>query len=330
MASQRINWVDSAKGFGILCVILGHTHIPLLGRQLIYSFHLPFFFLLSGIFLMKKAKPFKEELTNKVRSLLVPYFLFNLVLLVFFDVLLPTVHGTPWTLQDIRQTLCAIATGDRYHSGLWFLPCLFGAEMLLLLAARWLKHPVLSGLVMLGLGCLVNSFVTYPLPMSADNMLIAAGFIAVGIWFRDHDIPFSWYILLLLAAAYFTFLPLSLDSTYGKGIEMYDFRYGNYAYFLLTALSAIFFLILLFRRLPDCQPLCWLGRNSLLIYCTHTIFMQVPYAIEKRIPQFLPDAEVQALLFSLLAALFICLVSIPVVWGVNRYTPWMLGKKQSL
>ena len=198
----------------------------------------------------------------------------------------------------------------------------------LLYPARLRANKGIIGLVLMTAGCLFNYFVGRPLPMSADNVLIAAGFISAGIWFSDHTPRNTWYNYLLPLLLYAVFFVLSTDSTRGKGIEMYDCRYGNYFYFVIMALSALFFILLAIRRLPDISPLCWLGRNSLLIYCTHTMILQIPYSVEKRLPALLPDKELQAFLFSLLATLFVCLVTVPIAAGINRYLPWMLGKKR--
>lgn len=76
MRNQRIQWIDSAKGFGILLVV--YAHLFEFGTSLIYLFHMPLFFILSGI-------TFREEsltdcLIKKGRSLLLPllYLLFCL------------------------------------------------------------------------------------------------------------------------------------------------------------------------------------------------------------------------------------------------------------
>ena len=48
--SERIAWIDAAKGIGILLVVLGHTfNIPVWLHNWIYSFHMPLFFLLAGL-----------------------------------------------------------------------------------------------------------------------------------------------------------------------------------------------------------------------------------------------------------------------------------------
>ncbi len=47
MSKTRINWIDCAKGIAILLVIAGHTIEQPVIRGVIFSFHMPLFFILS-------------------------------------------------------------------------------------------------------------------------------------------------------------------------------------------------------------------------------------------------------------------------------------------
>ena len=68
-ASARLEWVDVGKGLGIALVVLGHTLRGLVNAGLlnskgpvqvvdgwIYAFHMPLFFILSGLFLARSAE----------------------------------------------------------------------------------------------------------------------------------------------------------------------------------------------------------------------------------------------------------------------------------
>lgn len=68
----RIEWIDMAKGLGILAVILGHCHLPDKAWNAIYSWHLPIFFLISGYFYKKRS--FLDLVKVKFNSILKPYF----------------------------------------------------------------------------------------------------------------------------------------------------------------------------------------------------------------------------------------------------------------
>lgn len=44
----RIEYIDQTKGIGILLVLIGHCSLPLVGK-FIYMFHMPLFYILSGV-----------------------------------------------------------------------------------------------------------------------------------------------------------------------------------------------------------------------------------------------------------------------------------------
>lgn len=52
---ERLDHIDACKGIGILLVILGHTNVPSIVHTIIYSFHMPLFFIISG-YLFSEAK----------------------------------------------------------------------------------------------------------------------------------------------------------------------------------------------------------------------------------------------------------------------------------
>ena len=76
---KRIDYVDAAKGIAILLVVFAHCHhmneIPRLGN-LIYSFHMPLFFIVSGFFL--KEMPIKKALGKYSAAYLWPYLVLGL------------------------------------------------------------------------------------------------------------------------------------------------------------------------------------------------------------------------------------------------------------
>jgi len=59
---NRIDYLDIAKGIGIILVYIGHCYIGERTQTLsnviywIYSFHMPFFFFVSGMFVLDWKK----------------------------------------------------------------------------------------------------------------------------------------------------------------------------------------------------------------------------------------------------------------------------------
>lgn len=86
---ERYNELDLMKGIGIILVYLGHSFNlkGLVGNSIysylwniIYSFHMPLFFLISG-FLMNNGKEIqlKKYYIHKIKRILIPYFFINLI-----------------------------------------------------------------------------------------------------------------------------------------------------------------------------------------------------------------------------------------------------------
>lgn len=74
--SNREPWIDFAKGITLLLVIIGHTVSGVLSGA-IYSFHMPLFFILSGITakLSSSAQQFSDKTQRSFRHLMFPFFL---------------------------------------------------------------------------------------------------------------------------------------------------------------------------------------------------------------------------------------------------------------
>lgn len=100
--SGRLTWIDSLKGFAILCVVIGHVadgyieagsfpdslSIEFFVWQMLYAFHMPLFFIVSG-FIFSKAygNPDGSVKTAKLRTQLLDiaavYIIFSFVLCAF-------------------------------------------------------------------------------------------------------------------------------------------------------------------------------------------------------------------------------------------------------
>jgi fucose 4-O-acetylase-like acetyltransferase len=75
----RIAWMDWAKVIGIILVVYAHVpNAPL--SSIVFLFHMPFFFMISGW--LYKTRPFKEEWRRTCRCLILPYLIYNAVLLI--------------------------------------------------------------------------------------------------------------------------------------------------------------------------------------------------------------------------------------------------------
>lgn len=82
--AKRVAYVDIAKGIGIILVVMGHNDFALISpfaHKLIYSFHMPMFFFMSGMF-FKPDVPFFSFLRNRFNRVLKPFL--AILLLIYF------------------------------------------------------------------------------------------------------------------------------------------------------------------------------------------------------------------------------------------------------
>lgn len=121
MSEKRIDYLDIAKGIGIILVVLGHSFpdasytvgiqnpICKVIFELIYTFHMPLFFFISG-YLSPKLVIQKEKkmILKRISSLLIPY-LFMSMLYVPLRLLLSNMANSSWNLQDIWKILIGIS-----------------------------------------------------------------------------------------------------------------------------------------------------------------------------------------------------------------------------
>ena len=129
----RLEWVDQAKGIGIILVVYGHVISGVraagisfdqqtfkLTWDALYAFHIPLFFFLSGLFFPQSLRHRGAAglILNKVDTLVYPYILWSL-LQGFLQVALSHHVNNPVTVGEVLSLL--------WHprQEFWFLYALF-------------------------------------------------------------------------------------------------------------------------------------------------------------------------------------------------------------
>lgn len=133
MKRERIIWIDIAKAIAIICMIIGHL-VPLGSpiRNLIYSFHMPLFFILTG-YTMKRVNSFSdvfEQIKKDSKHILVPYF----AIYALDKILGIVLQGEYIDFYKCIETLVwssAVEVKDHPLIGaIWFLNALFWTKIL--------------------------------------------------------------------------------------------------------------------------------------------------------------------------------------------------------
>ena len=124
MKNVRLVQYDILKGIGILLVLIGHTEqLPSSVRELIYAFHMPLFFFLSGVFF--KLRSFREVVSKGLRQLIVPWLFFVVVLYVGYLLVSLKAGDLNSFMNFLTQHSSPMDEDAKLWLSIWFLPCLF-------------------------------------------------------------------------------------------------------------------------------------------------------------------------------------------------------------
>jgi fucose 4-O-acetylase-like acetyltransferase len=130
---DRTDWVDYAKGIGIILVVYAHLlssayhggiqvpeHFFALSDSIVYSFHMPFFFFLSGLFVESslQKRGARDYLIDKFARLAYPYFIWS-ILQVSVEAIFSSQTQMGATAKDV------LAIPYQPWGQFWFLYALF-------------------------------------------------------------------------------------------------------------------------------------------------------------------------------------------------------------
>ena len=289
--SKRVQYVDIAKGIGIILVVMGHNDFALISpfaHKLIYSFHMPMFFFMSGMF-FKPDVPFLTFLWNRFNRILKPFF--SILLLIYFA----SLSFSKISIVIVSRRLLKAMYGSGFYIDwvqLWFLPHLFAVSLFAYFFFKAVKriHPIrfrwviLTIIYIVGvlsmklfwpfeLNILGTTLTLYGLPYGLDMVIVSGFFFIVGYEvnknrrgaFFANPLTFLFSgILLLFLVWYF---PARIDFN----LRQFDSLMINTA----EALIGILFVIALSRQIERLgrlsSALSYVGQASLIV-----LIFQVP------------------------------------------------------
>ncbi|WP_168208867.1 acyltransferase [Chitinophaga sp. XS-30] len=273
---DRYAWIDYAKGIAIILVVYRHAAYGLISSEIVvkpwvidlnnalYSFRMPLFFLLSGLFFNRsllKRSP-KNYAIAKVNTLLYPYLLWAVI-----QITLQILSGGGYANADRSSAdYLNIFVQPRKLDQLWYLFALFNVSMLYLLTTVVLKTKgkwqLLIGLVLLGIAPFLKNISTF-YDIALHYIFFSIGSVCADFFFseRSRGQLSSFSSLLLL-------LPLFVVSQY------YFLRYPEmnlYLYAFVAIAGSIFTIVLSFilSKYQVMDFLQMLGHYSLYIYLIH-------------------------------------------------------------
>lgn len=274
MEKRRELWIDAAKGFSIIFVVMGHSGDAAANHYLSW-FRMPLFFLLSGL-VFKPVDPgrYLGWAAKRTKGLMTPYFAYGLliaaVLLLF-----------TFNLKGFAENIARLLYGGLALTGpygvFWFITCLLFTQLLfgfivryslrtqiLLIASAYLLSHLIS----------LTSLKSFNLPWNIDVSLLAVTYYALGFYGKK-AIPAlisRSYVLLLLLPLCGLVLFLERTGVISYSLNMkykeYDALLLDLAIPLLISLTICAAVYQLSQRVP-LGFMGNLGRNTIAIMYLH-------------------------------------------------------------
>ncbi len=273
---ERLNYIDIARGFGILLVVFSHSGGEELFMPFVGGVFIPLFFILSGMTFVDRGQSLWEYAVRKLRRLLVPYLIFNLALLLFYrhfstmDVL--GVLYSRYCLYPfhMEENIFFMNSGN---APMWFLTALFTACLAfwaLLRSGRYVWGMVVGYLLL----TYILQFLPILLPWSIDSAFLFALFIFIGTKLRSLNLANikGTYTLLLLVGYLFLCV---FNGTPNLSVRVYA---HSFLWIILTAVIGTLLILRLSQYVENTflnSLMADIGRHSLTIFCVQMVFLRL-------------------------------------------------------
>lgn len=279
--TRRIDWVDIAKGIGVLFVVFGHAvqgvvdsqglaypNVIWLTKNFIYSFHMPLFFFLSGLFIEKWLSLDIKTAVIKRMPLMASYFFWSLVTGICMEIVKKYTNAGLGIADVLKSPIIPF-------SQYWYLYVLFLLSMITWFLMNSIlkeeKHLVYFALVLF----IASPWVPYVWVL--NKVVTFYIFFVLGYYFGKNKLfaqitQIRWAVVALLA--FVGSLPIYfilLDS---------ENNLSKYAFFVTASSGSwlVFYLSSLITRknlekakYSIYNILSFLGKQSLLFYVVHLI-----------------------------------------------------------
>lgn len=267
--NQRIDWIDIAKGIGILLVILGHSvQFGGIVHNLIFSFHMPLFFVLSG--LVYKYSDNKTFIIKKIKVLIIPFISFYIIG-VTTSLMIPSWRSglsIKGVIKDIYLANPSVAN----VSSIWFLVCMFVVVVTFNLIQKFdIKIQYFIIAICLIIGFIYPSIMTKltflpdrRLPFNIEVSFVAIFFFAMGVWMKKYITNSKVFVssCIMFCMAFLL----------NGRVNLHGITYNNPILYIIESLCGTIILIYLcyicsnkIQNKNILEPIKWLGRHSLII-----------------------------------------------------------------
>ncbi len=339
---KRIEWIDNAKFIGIFFVMLSHFEIcPDYLRDFFTPFYLAIFFFCSGYCYVPRDD-FRSFLKKKIRQLVIPWFIYSNLNIILSNIKSFKHHKSSFRVEVFRNLLQIRYFDER----LWFIPALFSAYLVFYFVIReYHRKKDTKALLLL---CVFLAFLRklykkymnpmllpwklINLPWHIDYIPTALLFMVLGYlfcnnWEEYFDREIDWTKRIIIIGIYL-FLVYFVFFTGFSFSLINDFIYDH-----VRHVFALLTIIIVAKLMPSNPLTLYIGRNTLIYFCTHNKAITLIEAIFKI---FFPvlyhtdfNGPLRSAVFCTVMTAFVSLVLIVPCEIINRYLPWTIGRSSN-
>ena len=322
---QRIAYIDIAKGIAIFLMVVGHSYSEYNSfLTYIYSFHMPFFFLISGILYGYKVQNGGHLILNisrKVKTLLLPYAIWGALYKLFLSVF-QIIGG-----DCVSDTL--LKSGKEFielNSGaMWFLPVMFIAFLIFLLIYKIKKGGYVVFVAIMFIGILAPQ-TNNPYLDTLYRAFIGSGFLAIGFY----GCKIFQYRISIPALGVLFIINLFLAFINGK-VDLLTRVFHNFILYVIVACLGSYLLLSFSRLLTEhiksqkwLEKIEYAGRSTIEILCLHMFVIETYRLLDYKIMgNILPQLGIFE---GIIIAFIVYLLLVLVLPYVSRYIAFTFGK----
>lgn len=283
---NRNIYVDVQRGILIILVVFGHAIDNVINgswgesasnsfkivHDIIYSFHMPAFFIISGMFSYKWVeKDFYTFLLGSVKKLVIPYFSWVIIVSIIKN-MTTSIQKNP--IRWIEALKSPIVPFEQY----WFLYVLFCVEIIF-----FCLNKVISD-TLGGYGILIISIIGVLVCLVIPDVWIIRLIIKYFFYYSFGNViaknrkecTTEQGIVNVILFILLSYLLITKINTIGNTLISYYYQY-------VIAIIGYFVLVLLSRVLLHCSFLSFFGRKSMEVFCCHAVLLGILRVIFERI-----------------------------------------------
>ena len=366
---KRLDYLDMAKGIGMLLVLLGHLQ----GDQMfalspyiyplcvfIFSFHMPMFFIISGILIAIKGddvkSSFKELAKKRFKGIMIPYLWFSFFYIMVVVVAL--VKGTVMP-ETLYVNLWYVLSGYGMNV-LWFLPAIYLGELLFF----YLKDKIKTDKVFITVVTIASAvifviaYMLTKIPTDVEaykrirefatvliRPVLACGFISLGYYIHklcmnsnkigdfflrpkqdeNGKVLISYRISYIVVGIILMGVCAGFKNV-NSGIDFRSMVFRNVFFFLLCCISGSYGLIILCKGLPRIKLFTYWGVGSLIFMATHNSETVLYYAMKTAmyVNQYLTRAR-GYICYAIIVGI-ILIYTTAMIFIIQKFFPFIIGK----